>query len=83
MENSTGSVVMRTGNAQWQFLRKLSIKALSMFAASRNSRLEAIVDEAVEEFHAEITVQHRIIFCQLMPTQAESSNYAIYMTVNC
>uniref|UniRef100_A0A914UTH3 unspecific monooxygenase n=1 Tax=Plectus sambesii TaxID=2011161 RepID=A0A914UTH3_9BILA len=54
LKSTTANLSFRTGDAQWKFLRKLSIKALSMFASSRNSRLEAVVDEANEEFHAEL-----------------------------
>uniref|UniRef100_A0A914VKG6 unspecific monooxygenase n=1 Tax=Plectus sambesii TaxID=2011161 RepID=A0A914VKG6_9BILA len=54
---TTSSFTMRTGDAQWKFLRKLAIKALSMFASSRNSRLEAVIDEASEELHAELSLQ--------------------------
>uniref|UniRef100_A0A914XIP6 unspecific monooxygenase n=1 Tax=Plectus sambesii TaxID=2011161 RepID=A0A914XIP6_9BILA len=54
LKETTTNFSLRTGDARWKFLRKISIKALSMFASSRNSRLEAVVDEANEELHAEL-----------------------------
>uniref|UniRef100_A0A914VWT8 unspecific monooxygenase n=1 Tax=Plectus sambesii TaxID=2011161 RepID=A0A914VWT8_9BILA len=54
LNNSSSSFSFRTGNAQWKFLRKVAMKALGMFASSRNSRLEAVVDEAADELFAEL-----------------------------
>jgi hypothetical protein len=46
----------RTANAQWRFLRKTAMSALSMFATSRNSRLNEIINDAVKKWHDEINV---------------------------
>uniref|UniRef100_A0A914XCE0 Cytochrome P450 1A1 n=1 Tax=Plectus sambesii TaxID=2011161 RepID=A0A914XCE0_9BILA len=55
LESGPSRFAFRTANAKWKFLRKVSLKALSLVASSRNSRLEAVVDEATEGLEAELT----------------------------
>jgi cytochrome P450 len=45
----------RTGNAQWRFLRRNAVKALSLFASSKNSRLEAVSDKGASWLEEEIS----------------------------
>lgn len=52
--NDHTRLVFITLSPEWKFLRKNAIKALALFASSRNSRLQKVVEEASDSFHKDI-----------------------------